>query len=78
MKTTGGSEWCTGPKTKHCYSYDFIQKSWIKVAELKTARAYAGSVTMPDGTFWILGGVGTKSVLKSTEIISWKRNRDQS
>ena len=75
VQTTGGSEWCTGPKTKNCYSYDFIDKSWNKVAELKTARAYAGSVTMPDGTIWIMGGIGRKSVLKSTEILQFKNNK---
>lgn len=26
VKTTGGAEWCTGPKTSDCFSYNFIMK----------------------------------------------------
>jgi hypothetical protein len=40
---------------------------------LRTARAYAASVVMPDGTFWILGGVSKSSVLKSTEKLSFDK-----
>ena len=75
VETTGGSQWCTGPKTTECHSYDFIQKSWNKVADLKEARAYAGSVTMPDGSLWIMGGVGIKKVLTSTEILTFRREK---
>lgn len=74
VKTLGGSEWCTGPKTDKCYTYDLFAQTWIKLeVGLKTARVYSGSTVMPDGTFWILGGVGTGKVLDSTEILSMKR-----
>ncbi len=26
VKTAGGTKWCTGPKTKECYTYDSIFK----------------------------------------------------
>ena len=42
---------------------------WRKIALLKFERAYASSVVLPDGSIWILGGLGTDSILKSTEII---------
>ena len=42
---------------------------WRKIALLKSKRAYASSVVLPDGGIWILGGLGTDSILKSTEII---------
>ena len=38
--------------------------------KLKTSRAYAASVYLPDGRTWILGGAGSTSVLQSTEMIS--------
>ena len=54
---------------------------WNKIALLKTARAYASSVVLPDGGIWILGGLGSNSVLKTTEILkqssdgSWKMSK---
>ena len=42
VTTLGGSQWCTGPKTKECFSYDLVDKTWSKTLDLKTARAYAG------------------------------------
>ena len=57
-----------------CFSYNPISKEWIEEEiTLGTKRAYAGSVSLPDGTFWILGGAGTNSVLKSVEILTYKR-----
>jgi hypothetical protein len=26
VKSTGGSEWCTGPKTADCFTYNYIRK----------------------------------------------------
>jgi len=37
---------------------------------LKTSRAYAASVQLPDGRTWVLGGAGSTSVLQSTEMIN--------
>ena len=30
---------------------------------------------MPDGTIWIMGGIGRKSVLKTTEILQFRNNK---
>jgi hypothetical protein len=51
VTSAGGSLWCTGPKTGACYTYDrYLKKSWVWSAKgLKTARAYAASVVLPDG-----------------------------
>jgi hypothetical protein len=38
--------------------------------KLKTSRAYAASVHLPDGRIWVLGGSGSTSVLQSTEMIT--------
>ncbi len=48
-------------------------KEWENVAKLRTRRAYAASVSMPDGSFWMFGGAGWKSVLKTTEILRYKK-----
>ena len=34
IETTGGSKWCTGPKTSFCYSYDPVSKVTMKMLEL--------------------------------------------
>ena len=74
IQTYQGAEWCTGPKTNKCFTYNPILKEWVEEEiTLRTKRAYAGSVSLPDGTFWILGGAGTNSVLKSVEILTYKR-----
>ena len=44
------------------------------VTNLATARAYAPSVVLPNGTLWILGGLGKKEMLKSTELVSMQDN----
>ena len=36
---------------------------------LGTARAYASSILLPNGTLWILGGLGKTKMLKSTELV---------
>lgn len=74
VESRGGSQWCTGPKIKACYSYDFLNFNWTKSLDLKIPRAYASSVSMLDGTFWIFGGVGTKSILKSSEVLELKKS----
>ena len=43
------------------------------MANLRDERAHAGSLTMPDGTFWILGGAGQKKVLDTVEILNYRR-----
>ena len=43
---------------------------------LLTARAYAPSVLLPNGTLWILGGLGKKEILKSTELLWVDENGD--
>ncbi len=70
--TQGGAKWCTGPKTKHCYSltYDVIAntESWVQVASMSTARAYATGAVLFNGQFWITGGISRSKILDSIEI----------
>ena len=72
ITSTGGSLWCTGPKTNACYTYDrVLKKNWIlSETGLLTARAYAASVVMPDGRFWVLGGAGESEALQTTEFVT--------
>ena len=70
VMTSGGSKWCTGPKTDKCYSYDYVSKSWIFKLKLSKARAYAASAVLPNLELWISGGAGKKTILKSIEILS--------
>ena len=37
---------------------------------LITARAYAASVVLPDGRFWIIGGADERTVLQTTEFLT--------
>jgi hypothetical protein len=71
----GGAKWCTGPKTKRCYSYQLVDDTWVHAIDLIKARVYAGTTTMPGGTLWIMGGVGVKSVLRSSEIVQFKKEK---
>ena len=50
--------------------------SWDVVANLVVARAYAPSVFLPNGTLWILGGLGKEEILKSTELVWMESNGD--
>ena len=69
VKTSGGTRWCTGPKTDECYSYDYVSEVWNQAqVSLSKARAYAASVVLPNEELWISGGAGKKSILKSIEI----------
>ena len=43
--------------------------SWDVEVRLGTARAYASSILLPNGTLWILGGLGKTKMLKSTELV---------
>ena len=36
---------------------------------MKSARAYSGSVVLPDGRLWVTGGLDGNSILKTTEIL---------
>jgi len=71
VKTTGGALWCTGPKINECYTYDAtVTRNWaLSSIGLQTSRAYAASVVLPDGRFWVLGGADESSILKSTEFL---------
>ena len=76
VTSAGGSSWCTGPKIAKCFIYDrYLTKSWLQSnIGLITPRAYAASVLLPDGRIWVLGGAGSTSVLKSTELIEANGN----
>ena len=64
VKTSGGTRWCTGPKTDECYSYDYVSEVWNQApVSLSKARAYAASVVLPNEELWISGGAGKKSIL---------------
>ena len=58
-----------------------LSKRWEKIVTLRSARAYAASITLTDGRIWILGGLGVDSVLKTTEILAetstggWKSHK---
>ena len=34
VTTKGGAKWCTGPKTKYCYSYQLVSETWVHVIDL--------------------------------------------
>ena len=52
-----------------------MDDTWIHAIDLIKARVYAGTTTMPGGTLWIMGGVGVKSVLRSSEIVQFKNEK---
>ena len=72
VQTSGGAQWCTGPKIKHCYSlsYDLIEgvEKWLHVLDLKIERAYASAAVLPTGEFWITGGASKTKILDTIEI----------
>ena len=39
--------------------------------QLNSGRAYAASVVLPSGTFWILGGAGYNTILDTTEYVTY-------
>ena len=45
---------------------------WKKAATLRVPRAFATSVPLSDGRLWILGGLGSKTILQTTEILQEK------
>ena len=45
--------------------------------QLKVGRAYAASVVLPDGTLWILGGAGSKSILDTSEYVIYDLAREK-
>ena len=69
VKTAGEAEWCTGPKTDACYTFNILTDRWEKSGKLLQPRAYASSVVLSNGKVWVLGGLGRTEVLKSTEIL---------
>jgi len=93
VKTEGDAQWCTGPKTKKCRTLENVEgaKKWyicenialvdilfrVDKFELKVERAYAASVILPDGRWWILGGVGVSGLRRSTEIVSYNRDTEE-
>lgn len=40
---------------------------------MKSPRAYAASVMLPDGRWWILGGVGATGIHKTTDMVSYNK-----
>lgn len=80
VKSAGGSLWCTGPKTSTCYIFDrYASRAWVaSPLGLRTARAYAASVVMPDGRLWVLGGADQSTILASTEFVEVIDNAIQS
>ena len=46
-----------------------IKKSWDVEVNLLESRAYSPTVLLPNGTLWILGGLGKTKLLKSTELL---------
>ena len=58
------------------YIYNTIRhiillKDWNQVLKLKTARALASGLVTTTGQFYITGGFGKKSILKSVEVLSF-------
>ena len=49
----------------------YFLKVWNNVLKLKTARALASGLVTTTGQFYITGGFGKKSILKSVEILSF-------
>lgn len=41
----------------------------LETFKLRTARAFAASVVLPEGRMWILGGAGEEDLLASTEYV---------
>ena len=80
LSSAGGSIWCTGPKTDACYIYDrYIARNWVLSQQsLLSRRAYAASVVLPDGRFWILGGADGSQILQTTEFLIISENVIQS
>ena len=52
------------------YIHIFL-KEWNQVLKLKTARALASGLVTTTGQFYITGGFGKKSILKSVEVLSF-------
>ena len=74
VSTPGGTKWCTGPKIADCYTYDpYVTRDWSLLTSLKTARANGASTVSLDDVFWIFGGIGKSSILKSTEKLTLKK-----
>ena len=76
VSTLGGSRWCTGPKSDECLVYDAtLTKQWQPVAgfKLKKPRAFAAVVQLPDGRFWVLGGITRDTIEDSTEFIEYDK-----
>lgn len=72
ITTSGASLWCTGPKIGSCFLFArHIARTWTTaVVSLRTPRAFAASVFLPDGRTWVLGGAGSTNILKTTEFIT--------
>ena len=44
-------------------------EKWIKAAKLISRRAFATSIPLTDGRLWIMGGLGSETILETTEIL---------
>lgn len=72
VRTTGGTIWYFGPRSRDCYFYDHkVTKLWQKATQLRFGRAFASVAELPGRKLWILGGLGVDSILDSTEEISY-------
>lgn len=68
-ETAGKTKWCTGPVSKTCYAYHIISKTWSELIKMRNPRVFASHVILNDGRLWILGGIGKKKILDTTEIL---------
>ena len=71
--TKGGARWYSGPKSRNCYAFQDPNaaggETWALIGQLREARSDAAAVDLPDGSMWILGGLGNDDLLLTTEIV---------
>ena len=78
MTTKGGTVWHFGPRSRECYFFDHkLTRLWQRAARLKTGRAFASVAELPGRKLWILGGLGSDSVLFTTEQVAYDHENDQ-
>ena len=59
-----------------CYKYDNSTNSWTFLTNMTTGRDFSASVSI-NGKLFVMGGLGGKNELSSTEIISLDENVSQ-
>ena len=50
------------------FSYNMNYFNWRNGPMMNTERKYAGSVTLSNGTWWVLGGEGNTTIQTTTEM----------